>query len=118
MDDVAVTNNYVIELARDGDLVSLAAIETAATALFEGWRVEAAVHADVTSIEELRDAQQAGLLWVARAAEGQPVGFALVELAGGQPHLEEIDVHPAHGRRGIGTALVEAVLSWARTAAS
>src|SRR5229473_523580 len=101
--------DYVIELARGEDLAKLAAIETAATALFEGWGVEAAVHADVTSIEELRDAQQAGLLWIARAPDGQPIGFALVELVGGQPHLEEIDVHPAHGRRGIGAALVEAV---------
>ena len=43
-----------------------------------------------------------------------PVGFALVEmLAANQPHLEEIDVHPQHGRRGIGTALVRTVCEWA-----
>jgi GNAT superfamily N-acetyltransferase len=108
--------SYVIAPACIEDLGALGAIETAATALFEGWGVEAAVHAGVTSIEELRDAQRAGLLWIARATDRRPVGFALVELLGGQPHLEEIDVHPAHGRRGIGTALVNAVLSWARDA--
>src|SRR5262249_15387287 len=108
--------DYAIETAGAGDLAALAAIETAATALFEGWGVEAAVHADVTSLEELREAQQAGQLWIARATDRQTVGFALVEMVGGQPHLEEIDVHPAHGRRGIGTALVQAVLSWARAA--
>ena len=32
----------------------------------------------------------------------------------GQPHLEELDVLPAWGRRGIGTALVHAVVEWAR----
>lgn len=28
-------------------------------------------------------------------------------------HLEEIDVHPDHGRRGLGTQLVELVCGWA-----
>jgi len=33
-------------------------------------------------------------------------------LAKDLPHLEEIDVHPDHGRRGIGTALMRAVCAW------
>jgi N-acetylglutamate synthase-like GNAT family acetyltransferase len=42
------------------------------------------------------------------------VGFALVKmLADDLPHLEEIDVHPSHGRRGLGTALVRKVCEWA-----
>lgn len=47
-------------------------------------------------------------------ADDTPVGFALVEmLTGNEPHLEEIDVHPAHGRRGVGSALVRTVCEWA-----
>lgn len=43
-----------------------------------------------------------------------PVGFALVEmLADDLPHLDEVDVEPSHGRRGLGTALVQAVCEWA-----
>ena len=34
----------------------------------------------------------------------------------GQPHVEEIDVDPAHGRLGIGRALLETALAWARAA--
>jgi GNAT superfamily N-acetyltransferase len=42
------------------------------------------------------------------------VSFALVKmLADDLPHLEEIDVHPSHGRRGLGTALVRKVCEWA-----
>jgi GNAT superfamily N-acetyltransferase len=41
------------------------------------------------------------------------VGFALVELLDGKPHLEEMDVMPSHGRRGLGRALLEAVFAWA-----
>jgi GNAT superfamily N-acetyltransferase len=33
-------------------------------------------------------------------------------LADGRPHLEEMDVHPAHWRLWLGTALVRAVLRW------
>ncbi len=33
-------------------------------------------------------------------------------LAEDLPHLEEIDVMPSHGRRGVGTALMQAVLEW------
>jgi ribosomal protein S18 acetylase RimI-like enzyme len=42
------------------------------------------------------------------------VGFAHVELI--EPdaaHLEELDVHPDHGRRGLGTRLVREVCAWA-----
>jgi len=52
-------------------------------------------------------------LWVALAGK-TPVGFALVQmLADDLPHLEELDVDPSHGRRGVGTALVRAVCKWA-----
>jgi GNAT superfamily N-acetyltransferase len=45
-----------------------------------------------------------------------PVGFALVKmLADDLPHLDEVDVEPSHGRRGLGTALVRAVCEWATT---
>jgi hypothetical protein len=43
-----------------------------------------------------------------------PVEFAHVEVL--EPlvaHLKEIDVHPDHGQRGIGTGLVMVVCDWA-----
>jgi GNAT superfamily N-acetyltransferase len=67
----------------------------------------------VTDADTFRAARAEGRLWVA-LADDTPVGFALVEmLADGFPHLEEIDVDPRHGRRGLGTALVRAVCAWA-----
>jgi GNAT superfamily N-acetyltransferase len=105
---------YRIERALPADLAELPAIEREAAALFEGLPLATAALAEPTSPEELRAAQEAGLLWVARSRAGGLAGFALVELLQGQPHLEEIDVRPAHARRGVGRSLVEAVLGWAR----
>jgi GNAT superfamily N-acetyltransferase len=52
-------------------------------------------------------------LWVALNGD-VPVGFAHVtELEGDAVHLQEIDVHPAHAQRGLGTALVLEVCNWA-----
>jgi len=47
-------------------------------------------------------------------ADDSPVGFAHVEvIEPGAVHLEEIDVHPDHGRRGLGTKLIRHVCHWA-----
>jgi GNAT superfamily N-acetyltransferase len=107
---------YTIELARTTDLPHLPQIEREAAALFAGWAIPLAVLTETTPPDEFREAQEAGLLWVARGLDRSVLGFALVELVDGLPHLDEIDVHPAHGRRGIGRALVQAVCAWARTA--
>ena len=45
-----------------------------------------------------------------------PVGFAHVVVVDGDAHLEQLAVHPAHARRGIGTALVHAACEEARWA--
>jgi class 3 adenylate cyclase/GNAT superfamily N-acetyltransferase/ketosteroid isomerase-like protein len=114
--ELANAAGYTVERARAEDLPKLAHVELAANTLFEGTAVAAAVAGDVTGLDELSHAHAAGLLWVARAPDGEPVGFALAEIIDGQPHVEEIDVDPAHGRRGLGRALLEAVLGWARGA--
>jgi GNAT superfamily N-acetyltransferase len=107
---------YAIEPAREDDLAKLRGIELAANVLFEGRAVAGVVAGDATGLDELAHARAAGLLWVARAADGEPVGFALCELVDGAVHLEEIDVDPAYGRRGIGRALLDAVIGWAERA--
>jgi GNAT superfamily N-acetyltransferase len=72
---------------------------------------------ETTSHEDLLAAQRDGHLWVALGSDDLPVGFAHVEiLEPGVAHLEEIDVHPEHGRRGLGTRLVIAICAWALTA--
>ena len=92
----------------------IAPIELAAARLLVGHAPDAVLE-EVTANEVLEAAQRDGRLWVA-LSDDVPVGFALVEML--EPdtvHLEEIDVHPDHGRRGLGTQLVRRVCQWAKT---
>jgi len=101
--------------ARLQDLPALASIERDAAQLLQGHGPQSVLD-ETTSDADFLEAQAAGRLWAALAGE-VPVGFALVRILGGNlPHLEEIDVHPNHGRRGAGTALVRAVCEWTRRA--
>ncbi|HXJ39730.1 MAG TPA: GNAT family N-acetyltransferase [Bryobacteraceae bacterium] len=103
---------YKITCARPQDLQLLPAVELAAAGLLEGHAPESVLR-ETTSEQEFREAQSQGRLWVALAREN-PIGFAQVEvLEPHRVHLKEIDVHPDHGRQGLGTRLVVTVCEWA-----
>jgi GNAT superfamily N-acetyltransferase len=103
---------YSIRPARAEHIPALPAIELAAAQMLRGHAPES-VLAETTDERMFADAARDGRLWVASMCN-TPVGFALVKmLADDLPHLEEIDVDPSHGRRGLGTALVRAVCDWA-----
>jgi len=103
---------YEVRFAQLDDLPLLPHIELAAARMLVGHAPES-VLLETTTSEELLVAQRLGHLWVARCGNA-PVGFAhVLLLEPGVAHLEELDVHPEHGRRGVGTRLVRAVCRWA-----
>src|SRR5262249_27528166 len=107
--------DYSIVRARPEHLSELTKIELAAARLLSGHAPES-VLCETTGHEKFQKALRSGHLWVALVA-GAPVGFALVAIIDASTaHLEEIDVLPAHGRRGLGTRLVEEVCRWAASA--
>ena len=111
MRDLTATG-YSIRSARPEHIPALPAIELVAAQLLRGHAPES-VLAETTDERTFADAARDGRLWVASTGN-TPVGFALVKmLADDLPHLEEIDVDPSHGRRGLGTALVRAACDWA-----
>jgi GNAT superfamily N-acetyltransferase len=105
---------YTIHLATAAHVAALPGIESKAAARFAGWRVPRAVLIKTTPLPALAAAQATGQLWVALSRSDDPVGFGLVEALGTRLHLEELDVLPDHGSRGIGTALVDEIERWAR----
>jgi len=101
-------SSYEIRLARSADLARLAAIELAAARLLVGFAPDG-VLGETTPIADLDAARAADLLWVASLGD-EPVGFAhLKRIEPASVHLDELDVHPKHGRRGLGRRLVTAV---------
>jgi GNAT superfamily N-acetyltransferase len=110
-----MSDPYSIARAELRHLEAIPAIELGAARLLRG-HAPRSVLEETTPLGELADAMTRGLLWVALENDA-PVGFAHVDmLASDRPHLEEIDVHPNHGRRGLGTRLVRTVCQWATAA--
>jgi GNAT superfamily N-acetyltransferase len=109
-----VIDNYRIISARERDLRAIPGIEHAAAGLFPEAELPLAVRFRVTDTAILRRARQESRLWIAVSGRGKPVGFAYTSEVDGQAHLAEMDVHPQHGRRGIGTRLVDSAARWAR----
>lgn len=97
-----------VRLAEPSDLRYLAGVEAAADTMF--------VPLGITDLPppappEVR-AHAVALLVVGRP----PVGFAELAEVDGHAHLEQLSVHPEHGRRGLGGALVTAACEQAGAA--
>ncbi|MER5781854.1 GNAT family N-acetyltransferase [Streptomyces mobaraensis] len=76
-------------------------------------------------LDELEEYRRAGRAWVATAeaggedAAGSPpdvVAYLLADRIDGNLHVEQVSVHPAAARRGVGRALLEHLASVARAA--
>jgi len=106
-------NGYKIRSAVAANLPRLPEIEREAAALFSEFDLADVFGHILTPASDLEEGLRSGRLWVATAPDNSVVGFALACVVGGNAHLDELDVLPKHGRRGIGTALVEAFLRWA-----
>jgi len=108
---------YTIRLSRRSEVGALPEIERQANQLFASHTGDLGLRSEqapaLSSVAALRIANDDGRLWVAADSQGQLVGFALVTELGLFAHLEELDVLPAHGRQGLGSALLEAVCEWA-----
>ncbi|WP_304455753.1 GNAT family N-acetyltransferase [Nocardiopsis sp. YSL2] len=88
---------------RAEDEPDLVRVSLAADAVFAGAGVELPPDDPRTLLAH------ADRVLVATASDGRPCGLAATVAIDGHPHLEQIAVDPAHGRRGVGSALLAAV---------
>jgi ribosomal protein S18 acetylase RimI-like enzyme len=105
---------YQIRSARIEELPLLAHIERSAAVLFLDTPYAFVVDAEPLSLEFVRQQFPAGLVWVAVDLDRTIVGYAIAREVDDTLYLQEIDVAPEHGRRGIGSALVETVCERAK----
>lgn len=110
-----MASSYRIALAKRDQFERLQQVELATAAIFSEDDVPERIRSTATSLSDLASAQVNGMLWVALSSNEKPVGFAIVRVVDGSAHVQEIDVHPDHGRRGIGTSLIRSVCAWARS---
>jgi predicted N-acetyltransferase YhbS len=108
--------SYQIRPARRKELPLIPEIEQAASTLFLDTDYSYLPGFEPMSMDLLRARQREGLVWVACDGAQEPVGFAVATVLDGVAHLDELDVHPSHGRRGLGRMLTLAVCEWARAA--
>jgi GNAT superfamily N-acetyltransferase len=110
-----MSETYAIVAATRRHLLDIPKLEQAAATMFPEDDLPAALRYLVTDRDTLRDAQREGRLWVAVDPQQEAAGFALAEVLDGDAYLDQIDVHPRHARRGIGTRLVNTVIGWAES---
>ncbi len=95
-----------MRIAGPEDLAQLPAVEFAADELFRARGID--------DLPPPASAEERAGAWRVLVA-GRPVrGFAVLEIVGGVVHLELLSVDRAHGRQGLGAALLAAAVDAAR----
>ncbi len=103
-----------IRAARAEELPLLSHIERSAARLFLDTPYAFLVDDDPLPLRFVQQQFQAGQVWVAVDPHAVVVGYAIAREVDDTLYLQQIDVEPEHGRRGIGAALVNAVCAGAK----
>jgi GNAT superfamily N-acetyltransferase len=105
--------DLILRAPSPSDIESMRALERRAS------QVLRAVGYDFCADGPIRDAAEhlrtisEGVTFVAEAADGAIAGFAMIEPMDGEAHLVEIDVDPAHQKKGLARQLIAAGEAWA-----
>jgi GNAT superfamily N-acetyltransferase len=103
-----VAPEFIVRRAGVDDMAVLSDLEAAADTMFESRGIGPLPPPGTPA--ELRAAL------VVLVVGNPPVGFARIDHKSWGPHLEQLSVHPDHGRHGIGRALLRAAGQWAHDA--
>jgi GNAT superfamily N-acetyltransferase len=107
------TGGYSIRLARADEATRIREIEDTAGELFSGLGLVDESSDESFPLDKLLRLIEMQQVWVACEASGWPVGMVIASVMDGTVYVEEMDVIPSHGQRGIGCRLLATVCDWA-----
>lgn len=108
--------DYAIRDRRPNDDPLLLRIENRAAELFRDHGYPQIADNPFARVADFRAMLKGHRVWVAVAPDGEPAGYAVAAPLGTFFHLRELSVDPAHGRKGLGAALVRTVVAAGRGA--
>ncbi len=110
---MSAPDSLTLRPSTDGDAAALLALSRRADQLFAAHGFPQIPALPPTPLAEFRSFLTDNRSFIALLGD-KPAGFAVCGAAGEHFWLKELAVDPAHGRRGIGSALVDATIGQAR----
>ncbi|MCW2882821.1 MAG: N-acetyltransferase [Sphaerisporangium sp.] len=89
------------------ELPLLQDIERAAGKSFNGIGMSAIADDEPLPLDVLSGYQRAGRAWVTVDDDDRPIAYLIADVVDGNLHLEQVSVHPASARRGMGRMLID-----------
>src|SRR3990172_1429377 len=118
-DGVAIPAPYWIRVASPAEVETFPDIERAAGDCFRGIGMSEVADDEPLPVEVLAGYQRAGRALVAVHDADEVAGYLIHDTVDGSLHIEQVSIHPDHGRRGLGRALIdraaEQASSWTNT---
>ncbi|MFG2771062.1 GNAT family N-acetyltransferase [Streptomyces sp. NPDC048350] len=96
-----------IRAAAPAELPLLQDIERAAGEPFRSLGMAVIADDEPLPLDVLDAYRRAGRAWVAADEADCPVAYLLADTVDGAAHIEQVSVHPAAARRGVGRALID-----------
>jgi GNAT superfamily N-acetyltransferase len=106
--------SVLIRPARESELPLISALEKSGEGLFRAAGMDRIADAPAPEPDAYRPALQGGRLLVAVNERDSVLGFIRLEILDGDPHVEQVSVHPDHAGHGIGATLLAAAEQLAR----
>ena len=108
----------MIRRPTNDELTLIQEIEVRAGRLFLDLDMNAVAEDPPPALQELLEDHLRNRIWVSTGDHNDPVGYLRIGWVDDAPHLEQVTVDPAHGRRGHGRALIVHAEHWAKAMGS
>ncbi|MFC4376996.1 GNAT family N-acetyltransferase [Nocardia halotolerans] len=103
-----------VRLAREHEIGALQEIERRAGAPFAEVNMVAIAEDEPPAAETLREFVLVDRAWVWPDAADRPIGYLILGIVDGQPHIDQVSVDPAHAGRRIGKRLIDHAVTWSK----